>query len=244
MKWKPFLTSFGVLAFLWITFISSWTQPVWNSIDVAIFKYLNGTLEGNKFLQYFWATINHKRMDLVEDIVFLVFFIWGIKAAPKDQKWKRASQFIFTILLAGCVILFINRNLLRYNVLIPRESPSLVVSPCVKITDEIDWTGLKDETIASFPGDHATTLLLFGFLFSAFVPRRLATVAWLYVAFRILPRLVVGAHWFSDVAVGSVTIALFFTACFLYTPLGTLIIQALEKLNPRRACNVTQKDSL
>ncbi len=230
MKWKPFLISFGVIAFLWISFLSPWTSHFWQTLDLAVFKTLNGALRGNTFLKYFWALVNHKRMDLVEDVIFLLFFIWGIKDAPKELRWKKTAEFIFIILLAACVVFFINRNLLRYNVFIPRESPSLVVSPCVKITQEIPWQGLKDETIASFPGDHATTLLLFGFLFSAFVPRRLAMAAWGYVIFRSLPRLVVGAHWLSDIAVGSVTIALFFAACFLYTPLGTLAIGIIERL--------------
>lgn len=234
MKWKPFLLSFGVIALLWATFLHPWTQPLWDTADRALFQCLNGMLYENKFLQYFWATVNHKRMDLVEDVIFLLFFIWGIKTVPRELRWKKASQFLFTILLAGCVIFFINRGLLRHNTFVLRDSPSLVISPCVKITHEIPWIGLKDETLASFPGDHATTLLLFGFLFSAFVPRRLATIAWLYVIFRTLPRLVVGAHWLSDIAVGSVSIALFFAACFLYTPLGPLIIQLIERLMPKK----------
>ncbi|MGH2613317.1 MAG: hypothetical protein ACRDFB_09775, partial [Rhabdochlamydiaceae bacterium] len=186
MRWKPLLISFGMIAFLWATFLSPWTKPIWDVIDLAVFKILNGTLQGNKFLQYFWALVNHKWMDLAEDLIFLLFFIWGIKTAPKGLRWKKASQFIFIVLLASTVIFFINRNLLRYNIMIPRDSPTLVVSPCVKITDEILWKGVKDETIASFPGDHATTLFLFGFLFSAFVPRRLAISAWFYIAFRTL----------------------------------------------------------
>ncbi len=244
MKWKPLLISFGVIAFLWISFLSPWIAPLWNTIDLAVFKTLNGALVENTFLQYFWAVVNHKRMDLVEDVIFLLFFIWGVKEAPKELRWKKTAQFIFVILLAACVVFFINRNLLRYNVFIPRESPSLVVSPCVKITQVIPWEGLKDETIASFPGDHATTLLLFGFLFSAFASKRLATAAWGYVIFRSLPRIVVGAHWLSDIAVGSVTIALFFAACFLYTPLGTLTISIIEKLKPKKAAHGIEKGSL
>lgn len=235
MKWKPLLLSLGVIAFLWATFLSPGTAQLWQTVDTALFKALNGMLKDNKMLQYFWAAINHKTMDLVEDVVFLLFFAWGIKAAPKEMRWKKATQFLVVILLAGSVIFFINRNLLRHAALFPRESPSLVVSPCVKITEEITWVGLKDETIASFPGDHATTLLLFGFLFSAFVPRKLALCAWAYVLFRILPRLVVGAHWFSDIAVGSVTISLFFAACFLYTPLGIKLFRRdHENLRPTR----------
>lgn len=240
MKWKPFLISFGIIAFLWTTFLSPWTEPLWDAVDLAVFKTLNSTIRDNKFTQYFWALLNHKKMDLVEDVIFLLFFIWGIFSAPKEFRWKKTAQFIFCILVAGCVIFFVNRNFLRHNHFIPRESPSLVVSHCTRISAEIPWKDLKDETISSFPGDHATTLFLFGFLFTAFVPRRLAIVAWLYVALRTLPRLVVGAHWFSDIAVGSVSIALFFVACFLYTPLGTVIINFIERLVPYG----TKKDSV
>ncbi len=230
MRWKPFLISFAVIAFLWGTFLHPWTQPLWQGLDVAIFKMLNGMLEGSRFFQLFWAFLNHKRMDLVEDVVFLLFFIWGIKTAPKSIRWHKSAQFICFSALMGGVIFFINRHLLRSFVLIPRESPSLVVTPCVRLSHEIPWLSIKDETLASFPGDHATTLLLFGLLYSTFVHKRLAICGWLYVLLRLLPRLVVGAHWFSDIAVGSVSIALFFVACIVYTPIGTLTTQALEKL--------------
>jgi membrane-associated phospholipid phosphatase len=244
MKWKPLLISFGIIAFLWITFLSSSTQPLWKTLDLIIFKTLNGTLEGNKFLQYFWACINHKRMDLVEDVVFLIFFIWGVKSAPKELRWKRTVQFLSLTLLAASIIFFINRKLLYQHPFVLRESPTLVVTPCVRITEVVPWKGVKDEALSSFPGDHATTLLLFGFIFSTFVPRRLAIPAWIYVVFRTLPRLIVGAHWFSDIAVGSISISLFFSACFLYTPLGTVVINKLEKFRPRKANNDIQKDSL
>src|SRR3569832_394308 len=223
MRWKPLLISFGIIAFLLTTFLSPWTSPFWGHLDLAIFQALNGTLKDNTYTQHFWALINHKRMDLVEDVIFILFFVWGVVAVPKQERRKKIAQFLAIIVLSASVIFFINRNLLRHNVLIPRDSPSLTDSPSVKITDHLPWPVLKDETIASFPGDHATTLLLFGILISPFDPRRLALAAWAYVIFRALPRLVVGAHWFSDIAVGSMTIALFFAACFLYTPLGRLM---------------------
>lgn len=232
MRWKPLSITFGILAFLWVTFLSPWTSHLWEGLDLAIFQALNGTLKDSKFTQIFWALINHKRMDLVEDVIFILFFIRGVAITPKQERREKIAQFIAVIVMAASVIFFINRNLLRHNVLIPRDSPTLTVSPCVKITDHLPWPGLKDETIASFPGDHATTLLLFGFLFSAFVPKRLALAAWAYVIFRALPRVVVGAHWFSDIAVGSMTIALFFAACFLYTPLGKVMTTLFIKKGP------------
>lgn len=223
MKWKPLLLSLGIIAFLCVTFFSPWTYPVWHSIDVAVFKFLNETIRDSKPLQYFWAALNHKRMDLVEDVIFLLFFIWGVVSAPRNKRWHKIAQFVFVIAFAATVVQFVNRTYFRYNTPFPRHSPSLVVTPCVRISEEIPWKHVKDETVASFPGDHATTLLLFGLLYTPFVPRKLSRAAWAYILLRTLPRLVLGAHWFSDIAVGSLSIALFFASCFLYTPLGTVL---------------------
>lgn len=247
MKWKPFLISFALIAFLWASFLTPWTKPLWEMVDVNAFKFLNSQLLSTKLLQYFWAALNHKYMDLVEDLLFLLFFIGGIKAAPSSMKRRKCAQFLSCILLAGAIIFFINRQFLRYYTPFPRQSPSLVVTPCIRITEEIPWKYVKDETDASFPGDHATTLLLFGLLYSAFAPRKLAISSWIYVGFRTLPRLILGAHWISDVVVGSVSISLFFVSCFLYTPLGIMVVDSIEKIlhfGQKRIHRGTQEKSL
>ena len=228
MKKKPLLLSFLLILVLTLSFLSPWTRPFWTFLDTYIFTFLNSTLDGNSFLQHFWALLNHKRMDLVEDAVFLGFFAWGVYVAPSGTRWRRAFQFVLISALIACVISFVNRGPVQ-SLFALRDSPSLVMTPCVRITQEIPWKGIKDATAASFPGDHATTLLLFGLLYAAYVPRRLGRAAWIYVGLRILPRLVVGAHWFSDIAVGSLPIALFFTACFLYTPLEPWLTRVLEQ---------------
>ena len=247
MKWKAFLLALAVILFMGITFLIPETRSMWEAIDIATFKALNSTFLSTKPLQYFWALLNHKKMDLVEDVIFLLFFVWGIKAAPKELRLRRAAQFLFCILLAGSVIYFVNRQFLRSYTIMPRESPSLVVTPCIRISQEIPLQGVKDETLASFPGDHATTLLLFGLLYTSFVSRRLALSAWCYVLLRMLPRLIMGAHWLSDIAVGSLSIALFFVACFHYTPISTWIIGSFERcfnFIRRRIQNGIQKESL
>jgi len=227
MKPKPLILSILLILLLVASFLSPWTRPLWTFIDTHLFTFLNATLDGSPFSQHFWALLNHKRMDLVEDGIFLLFFIWGVSVTPKGQKLRRTFQFILISAVIACVIGFINRGPPQ-TLFALRDSPSLVITPCVRITQEILWKGIKDATTASFPGDHATTLLLFGFLYTAYVPRKLAGAAWFYVALRILPRLVVGAHWFSDIAVGSLSIALFFAACFLYTPLGRWLTEMME----------------
>jgi membrane-associated phospholipid phosphatase len=217
------------IALLLGSFLWSPTHALWQTLDTAVFKFLNRTLEGHPWIQIFWAFVNHRKTDLVEDAVFLLFLILGVRAAPKGQRIRRTAQFIFCIILAGSIIHFVNRTYLKHHVLIPRESPSLVITPCIRLSDEVPWMIVKDETVASFPGDHATTLFLFAGLYTFFAGRKLGKYACLYTLFRLLPRLIVGAHWLSDIVVGSGSIALFFLSWTLFTPFHRFVIDRLEK---------------
>jgi membrane-associated phospholipid phosphatase len=230
MKWKPLLFCHLAIVVLLGSFLWPVTRAYWEIVDVAVFKFLNGTLLDHPWVQLFWAFVNHKKADLVEDAIFLFFFILAVVKAPQDQKIRRTAQFIFTVLLAGTLIYFVNRTLLREHVLIPRESPSLVVTPCVRLSQEIPWLTIKDETVACFPGDHATTLFLFAVLYTFFAGKRLGIYACLYAVFRLLPRLIVGAHWFTDIVVGTTCLVLFLLSWSLCTPLHTWMIDKIERL--------------
>ena len=241
MRWKPIILCHLAIAALIGSFLCPTTRDFWDIADRAVFKFLNGSLIDRPWAQYFWALLNHKKADLVEDGIFLFFFILGIKKAP--DKRRRTAQFIFTILLAGSCIYFVNRTLLRDHILFPRESPSLIVTPCVRVSQEIPWLIIKDETAASFPGDHATTLLLFAALYSFFAGNRLGAFAWIYSLFRLMPRLVLGAHWFTDIAVGTTTLVLLFFSWAIYTPFHSWIIDKIEGLM-KLFRNETKKDPL
>ncbi len=244
MKWKPLLLCFAAIAFLLGSFLWSPTFALWQKLDTAIFKSMNHTLEGHPWIQVFWAFVNHRKADLVEDVIFLLFFILAIYAAPKEKRIRRTAEFLFCILFAASVIYFVNRTFLRNNVLIPRISPSLVVTSCTRLSKEVPWMIVKDETIASFPGDHATTLLFFTVLYTFYAGRRLGTYAALYAIFRILPRLIVGAHWASDIIVGSGCLVLFFLSLSLCTPFHTWIIDRIEKILIFRRTHEIEKDPI
>jgi Kdo2-lipid A phosphotransferase len=245
MRWKPFALCFLGIACLLGSFLLPPGRAVWETVDIAIFKFLNGTLEGHPWAQLFWALVNHKRADMIETYaVFLIFLIIGVVAAPKSERLRRAAQFIFCILLVANIIYFVNRILLREHIVIPRASPSLVVTPCVRVSDEIPWLNIKDETAASFPGDHATTLMLFSVLYTFYAGKRLGVYACLYAAFRILPRLILGAHWFSDIVVGSGSLVLFFLALALCTPFHHWVIDRIERILTLWKKHEVQKDSV
>jgi membrane-associated phospholipid phosphatase len=82
-----------------------------------------------------------------------------------------------------------------------RLSPSLVLEPVYKLTELVPWITAKDASSRSFPGDHATVLLLFSVFMHVFCGKSYKLLYLLVVIFT-LPRLVSGAHWLTDVLIG------------------------------------------
>jgi membrane-associated phospholipid phosphatase len=111
-----------------------------------------------------------------------------------------------------------DRIICRELIDMQRVSPSLVVTPCVRVSHEIPWMKIKDSTHSCFPGGHAVTLLFFATSYTFFAKRQLGAYAIGYSLFRCLPRLILGAHWLSDILVGSTTVVLLSLSWTLCTP--------------------------
>lgn len=228
MKLKNLLLCHAAAFLLLFTFFWTPTRTYWDLLDVAFFKLINSPLEGNLFWQRFWAYANHRLADWVEDLIFIAFFIISVRAAPKILRLKRIAQFVFLIFYAATVIYSVNAVFFRDNFRIVHPSPTRVVYPCVRIADAVPHLHIKDGTNTSFPGDHATTLLLFASGYTLYSGRKLGFYATLYALFRCLPRMIAGAHWLSDIVVGSGSIALIFMSWAFCTPLQSSLVSYLE----------------
>lgn len=202
----------------------------WQKLDIAFFKFINQSLIDRPCWQMFWAAANHKYADWLEDLCILIFFALWIQMSPISLRKTRIAQLLFCVLYIACILLFINGTLLRNFIQIPRPSPSLVVENSVMLSEEIPWMKIKDVSRASFPGDHATTALLFAASFSYLANWRFGIAAWIYASFLCMPRLITGAHWLSDVVVGSGGITLFFLSIAFCTPLANCLISCLMRL--------------
>jgi membrane-associated phospholipid phosphatase len=228
MRLKPLIYCHLAVLCLLGTFLFPPTRVYWDIFDVACFKFLNGTLTERPGLQAFWALANHKLTDWVEDLIFIAFFAMAIYQAEPGKRLKKLSQFIFCILFAATMIYGVNRVLFREHLKIPRPSPSLVVTPCVRVSDTISWIKTKEKDSSSFPGDHATTVIFFAVSYTFFAGRRLGSYAIAYALLRSLPRLIIGAHWFTDVFVGSGSIVLFFSSWALCTSFHMWITNGIQ----------------
>lgn len=228
MRLKTLIYCHLAILFLLGTFLWSPTRVYWDILDVGLFKFLNSALKDRPWLQAFWALANHKLTDWVEDGIFIAFFAVAIYQAGREKRLQKLSQFIFCILFAATMIYGVNRVLFREHLKIPRPSPTLVVTPCVRVSDTISWIKTKERAGSSFPGDHATTVIFFAVSYTFFAGRRLGAYATLYALFRTLPRLIIGAHWFTDVFIGSCSIVIFFSSWAFCTPFHFWIAQGIQ----------------
>lgn len=228
-NWKRIIGCHILILLLFASLVMPWTHHLWQKIDTFIFHSLNGSLYMNKGWQLFWALANHRYADWLEDIVILTFYSLSIFKLPKFQRLKRVSQFIFCLLFIALTIVLINRLLCRDLLSLRRASPTLTLETGVRLSEEIPWMDIKDVTTKSFPADHATSALLFAVTFAFFSGRRLGSAAIFYAIFLCLPRLFAGAHWFSDIVIGTGSILLFAFAWGFYTPLQGKISGLIEK---------------
>lgn len=229
-KIKQLLYLHATILVLIFTLFSSHTRIFWETVDIAFFRAINSTLREHPYWQLFWAFANHKIADWVEDLCVLVFFAVYVLQAPYGKRIRRIAELLFSVIYIALIIYCVNKTLFREHLEIPRLSPSLVVENSVHLSNEIPWLTIKDDSSKSFPGDHGTTALLFAASFSYFAGRRLGVYACSYAAFLCLPRLITGAHWLSDVLVGSGSITLFFLGWAFCTPVGQWCITSLERL--------------
>ena len=229
-KLKGLLLCHVIGALLFASLFWPVTKMVWDAIDVAFFKFINSTLRNHPNWQLFWAFANHKIADWIEDLCVLCFFIAYVRNGLKSLRKRKIAELLFCVLYIGSILYFINRILFRENLDIPRLSPTLVVDDSVRLSEEISWMSVKDDSSKSFPGDHGTTALLFAASFTYLAGWRMGVLACLYGAFLCMPRLITGAHWLSDVIVGSGTITIICLSWAFCSPLFARFTAACERL--------------
>jgi membrane-associated phospholipid phosphatase len=95
-----------------------------------------------------------------------------------------------------------------------------------------NWLKVKFKSPKSFPGDHAVTALCLITGFSYLGRKRLvvALTAVCYGIFLCLPRMVAGAHWLSDVLIGSGSIVTIGFSLAFFSPFASFCISRIERL--------------
>jgi membrane-associated phospholipid phosphatase len=217
---------FGSLSIAALLLFSKFTPPfdaMWQQLDMAVFRATNASLSWGSAWQWLWGITNHRAFDAVGGGFFLVIFCWFIYRGRGEERGRRlaAGGFIFAWTV---MVLDISSDWV-FNFHHP--SPTLSVPDAVRLSELVPNFKLKDSSGGSFPGDHGTALIMFAAMTGYYAGRRLGMLAAAGAVLFALPRLMSGAHWLSDIAVGSVSVALVALSLALATPLHSVAIRLI-----------------
>ena len=229
LKWIIICNILGVVLF------SSWyiTQfsGFWFEIDKAIFYFFNEQLTLSRTFMYFVAFVNLRAFDIVAFVAMLgIFYSYYRKSNVEGKRWLFCIG--VTMLLSAIVMKQFDRLLT-----IDRVSASVYFEQLyhnVNFVSELSGWPSKDRSASSFPGDHGMMLLIF----VAFMWKYMGKTAFykalaVFVIFSF-PRIMGGAHWFTDIFVGSLSFALIILSWILLSPAADIVIDWLEKKVPLR----------
>lgn len=220
-----------------LTLFFSWYLPAqhgfWFPLDSAIFHFFNQGLAQSRSYAWLLAIINNRAFDacslLAMGCLMLSFWRAG------DQAERRRIVIIGLVMLAAAVIV----NQLAQGLMpVKRASPTLFFPDSLRVSQLLNLP-TKDASRDSFPGDHGMMLLIFTtFMWRYFGRKAFAVSLIIFVVFSF-PRVMAGAHWFSDIAVGSLSAVLIGMPWILLTPLSDRSIRLADRHLPRRKNNKT-----
>lgn len=223
------LPSILLLNILGVALFLSWFIPenhgFWFVIDSGIFHFFNHELVKNKAFLWLVAITNNRAFDACALLCMgLLMLSYWRKAAPAG---RRHIVIMGIVMLLSAVII----NQLAQRVPISRLSPTLFFPDAYRVSDLLN-VHTKDASKTSFPGDHGMMLLIFsGFMLRYFGMKAFRTAIIIVVIF-CLPRMMIGAHWFTDVMVGSLSAVLIGLPWFLMTPLSDTLINWFNNVLP------------
>lgn len=82
----------------------------------------------------------------------------------------------------------------------------------------------------SFPGDHGLMLMIYAGFMLRYFGKKAFVVSCIILIIFMLPRIMAGAHWFTDIAVGSLSISLVGLSWVLLTSVSDKCIDFLNKI--------------
>ncbi|MEH6627443.1 MAG: phosphatase PAP2 family protein [Motiliproteus sp.] len=213
---KPFVL-FHLIAIL---LLASWVIPaghqLWRTLDEAVFFALNGTLSEGTSWQFFWALMNERLADIIPAVIILTSLTFPVAGVRRYQLQKAFLGFFVLM-----IVMFIIRRTLHditVNIGLSVDSPSLQLQPAFFLSELVPELSPKDRAQHSFPGDHAAVLWAWAGYMMFMLRSKLTALTVIICALFTLPRMLGGAHWFSDNYVGGIAVALLTLSWAFHTP--------------------------
>ncbi|TBU97139.1 phosphatase PAP2 family protein [Phytopseudomonas dryadis] len=232
--WRPraLLISHVIVGLLLASWLWQPTRQLWNHFDLWLFHLLNDPVHAVGLWAHLWAIGSMRPVDAGVGLVMLAIMLRGGLVLPAAQ--VRTGLYAFLVALTVMLLMrVLFADLVEYMDW-QHASPSLVVEGSARLTElfpawEERWD-LKDSASRSFPGDHASVLLIWAMFCSFFASGWRLALVWGVAVIGMLPRLVAGAHWGADALVGGVLLSVLGLAWSCYTPLAHRASGAIERL--------------
>ncbi|UMO89133.1 phosphatase PAP2 family protein [Pectobacterium sp. PL64] len=225
-------SSIVVLNVLGIGLFLSWYLPenhgFWLTLDSHIFFYFNRLLVDSPTFLHLVAITNNRAFDgfalVAMGLLYLSFYL---KATSAER--RRLLVLGFIMLLTAVVL-----NQAGHLLPVQHASPTLYFSDVNRVSD---LTGIptKDASSDSFPGDHGMMLMIFAAFMLRYFTRTAFAIGLAIMVIFSLPRIMIGAHWFTDIAVGSLSVVLVGLSWWLLTPASDAAIALLNRLLPKKS---------
>lgn len=218
------LNAAGVALFL------SWYLPVnhgfWFPIDSGIFHFFNEQLVKSQAILWLVAITNNRAFDgcslLAMGCLMLSFWL------KEESAGRRRIIIIGLVMLLTAVVI----NQLAQGLMpVKRSSPSLFF-PNVHRVSELLHISTKDASKDSFPGDHGMMLLIFASFMLRYFGKKAFGIALIIVVVFAFPRVMIGAHWLTDIVIGSLSAVLIGVPWCLMTPLSDRLIGLFDRYLP------------
>lgn len=222
----PFILFFNLLG---VALFLSWFLPAnhggWFTLDSAIFFFFNRHLATDPAFLHLVAITNNRAFDVISllamGLLYLYFYL------KQDAAGRRRLVITGVVMLLTAVVL----NQLGHLLPVKHPSPTLTFDNIHRVS-ELTGIPTKDASGDSFPGDHGMMLIIFSCFMLRYFGRGAFAVALLITLVFSLPRVMIGAHWFTDIAVGSLSVVLVGASWVLMTPCSDWIVERLNRLLP------------
>lgn len=216
--------------------LASWLWPasraLWNQLDSLSFQLLNGSLALHPLWSGLWAVSSLRVFDLLAAGLMLSLILRKDWLFSRHERFQALCTFIALLVVLLLIRVLFAKLVNAYGW--QHSSPSLTFESSIRLSEQYPWLAqhldLKDASKRSFPGDHASVLMLWAAFMALYAHGwKLFGVVALTVLL-MLPRLVAGAHWMSDDLVGGVILTLLAMAWGYCTPLAGLLAAGMLKL--------------
>jgi len=209
----------------------SWYLPVnhgfWFPLDSGLFHFFNQELVKSRAFLWLVAITNNRalrRHFAAGPWGCLMLSFW----LKEDKSGRRHILIMGLVMLLTAVII---NQLAQHLMPVKRASPTLYFTDIYRVS-ELLHIPTKDASKDSFPGDHGMMLLIFSAFMLRYFGKKAFGIALIIVVVFIFPRVMIGAHWLTDIVVGSLTAVLIGLPWCLMTPLTDRLIAIFDRYLP------------